>query len=406
MMAGTTASSNQDETATARRTRVAAEAEAGVGPSALRDVLYTPVNRGGDPDQIHASLERTRLALAATAERVLADERRLGAITREYSATHAVRRQPINPTAMDDLRSRGREVGRQLSGAGQPAGLAQPVESAFVQRPTYSTPDKNLRAAGQIAIELEDLEGDERRQQTRRMRELLAAAKEQQLAVQENPGAQPEASRATVAPIPVASHWPNASRQNRQPTQSRYESKVKSNRAPPPAMSRRIEEPAVSSRRNDRPVQSEARPAISNRLGPRQIGQNDARHRIELLERDAQEEEEGAAGPACFGHRIRTEQFPKGFQLPRDTPKYNGSVKPEDWLNDYMTGVRIAGGSRRLAVRYVPLMLQGSARTWLNSLPRDSVNCLEDFQSAFVHNFTGTYDRPNLPRQLALCVQG
>src|SRR3954463_104620 len=101
-------------------------------------------------------------------------------------------------------------------------------------------------------------------------------------------------------------------------------------------MSRRAEEPSVNSKRNDRPVQSEARPAISNRLGPRQIGQNDARHRIELLEKDAQEEEEGAAGPACFGHRIRTEQ------LPRDTPKYNGSVKPEDWLTDYMTAVCIA----------------------------------------------------------------
>src|SRR4051812_19884943 len=111
-------------------------------------------------------------------------------------------------------------------------------------------------------------------------------------------------------------------------------------------------------------------------------------------------------GPACFGHHIRTEQFPKGFTLPRDTPKYNCSVKPEDLLTDYMTTVRIAGGSRRLAVRYAPLMLQGSARTWLDSLPRDSVNCCEDFQNAFVHNFTGTYDRLNLPRQLSLCVQG
>src|SRR3954465_9410036 len=74
MMAGTNASSNQDETAAARRARAAAEAEAGAGPSALRDVLYTPVNREGDPDQIHASLEKTRLALAATAERVLGDE--------------------------------------------------------------------------------------------------------------------------------------------------------------------------------------------------------------------------------------------------------------------------------------------------------------------------------------------
>src|ERR1043165_2666145 len=125
--------------------------------------------------------------------------------------------------------------------------------------PAYSTPDKNLRATEQIAIELEDLEGDERRQQMRRMRELLAAAKEQQLAAQENPGAQPEASRATVAPIPVAGQRPNASHQNRQPAQSRHESKVNRNRAPPPAMSRRVEEPEVNSRRSDRPVQSEVR---------------------------------------------------------------------------------------------------------------------------------------------------
>ena len=154
------------------------------------------------------------------------------------------------------------------------------------------------------------------------------------------------------------------------------------------------------------PQQSAARPAISARLGPRQIGQNDARHRIELLEKEAQEDEEGEAGPACFGHRIRTEKFPKSFTLPRDTPKYNGSVKPEDWLSDYLTAVRIAGGNRRMAVCYAPLMLQGSARTWLNSLPKDSVNCWEDFTSAFIHNFTSTYDRPNLPRQLTLCVQG
>src|ERR1041384_3009417 len=58
--------------------------------------------------------------------------------------------------------------------------------------------------------------------------------------------------------------------------------------------------------------------------------------------------------------------------------------------------------ARCVAVRYEPLMLQGSARTWLNSLPSNSINCWEDFSSAFIHNFTSTYDRPNLPRQLAL----
>src|SRR4051812_19847505 len=106
---------------------------------------------------------------------------------------------------------------------------------------------------------------------------------------------------------------------------------------------------------------------------------------------------------SCFGHRIRTEQFPKGFTLPRDTSKYNGSIMPEDWLTDYMAAVGIAGGSRRVAVRYAPQMLQGSARTWLNSFPSNIINCWQDFSDAFIRNFTGTYDRLHLPRQLVLC---
>jgi hypothetical protein len=44
-------------------------------------------------------------------------------------------------------------------------------------------------------------------------------------------------------------------------------------------------------------------------------------------------------------------------------------VKPEDWLSDYVTAVDIVGGNKRTAVRYVSLMLIGSAQTWLNSLP-------------------------------------
>ena len=105
------------------------------------------------------------------------------------------------------------------------------------------------------------------------------------------------------------------------------------------------------------------------------IGEDDAHHRIEQLARDVQQEVEGPADPACFGPRIRSQQFPKGFILPRDSPMYNGIVKPEDWLVDYMITVGIAGGNRHLAVRYAPLMLQGSARSWLNSLPGNNINC-------------------------------
>ena len=105
-------------------------------------------------------------------------------------------------------------------------------------------------------------------------------------------------------------------------------------------------------------------PTLGGRLGHREgVGENDARHRIDRLARSLALEEEDDVGPPCFGPRIRNEPFPKGFSLPRDTPKYNGSVKPEDWLIDYSTAVSIANGNRRVAVKYVPLMLQGMART-------------------------------------------
>jgi hypothetical protein len=58
--------------------------------------------------------------------------------------------------------------------------------------------------------------------------------------------------------------------------------------------------------------------------------------------------------------------------------------------------IDIAGGNKRTAVRYAPLMLTGSARTWLNSLPTLQINSWHDFQDAFIKNFMVTYKR--LPR--------
>lgn len=60
--------------------------------------------------------------------------------------------------------------------------------------------------------------------------------------------------------------------------------------------------------------------------------------------------------------------------MPRDILKYDGTTKPKDWLVDYSTAINIAGGNLRLAVRYAPLVLKGTTRSWLNSLPKGSVN--------------------------------
>ena len=41
-------------------------------------------------------------------------------------------------------------------------------------------------------------------------------------------------------------------------------------------------------------------------------------------------------------------------------------------------------------MKYVPLMLQGTAQTWLNSLKPYSVNSWLDFADVFIRNFTNT----------------
>ena len=81
-------------------------------------------------------------------------------------------------------------------------------------------------------------------------------------------------------------------------------------------------------------------------------------------------------------------------------------MKPEDWLVDYSTAVNIANGNKRVAMKYISLMFQGTARTWLNSLKPRSINSWVDFTEAFIRNLTSTYKRPPKPRQLSFCVQG
>ena len=68
------------------------------------------------------------------------------------------------------------------------------------------------------------------------------------------------------------------------------------------------------------------------------------------------------------------------LQLPRGTKTYDGSTRPEDWLSDYVSAVNIAGGNHRWALRYIPRMLEGPARIWLNNLKKDSILGWPDFE--------------------------
>jgi hypothetical protein len=55
------------------------------------------------------------------------------------------------------------------------------------------------------------------------------------------------------------------------------------------------------------------------------------------------EDEEKEMGALCFTHRVHRTQVPKGFKLPHDQQKYDGSQEPKLWLSDYLQAIKILG---------------------------------------------------------------
>jgi hypothetical protein len=48
------------------------------------------------------------------------------------------------------------------------------------------------------------------------------------------------------------------------------------------------------------------------------------------------EDDDKDMGALWFTHRVRKTRVPKGFKLPHDQPKYDGSQEPTLWLSDYL----------------------------------------------------------------------
>jgi hypothetical protein len=62
------------------------------------------------------------------------------------------------------------------------------------------------------------------------------------------------------------------------------------------------------------------------------------------------EDGEKEMGAPCFTRRVRRTRVPKGFKLPHDQQKYDGSQEPTLWLSDYQQAVQILGGTRATAM--------------------------------------------------------
>jgi hypothetical protein len=93
------------------------------------------------------------------------------------------------------------------------------------------------------------------------------------------------------------------------------------------------------------------------------------------------EDDKKEMGALCFTRRVCRRRVPKGFKLPYDQQKYDGSQEPKLWLSDYLQAVQILGGTRATAMQILQLHLTGTARSWLSILPNDSIGSWEELES-------------------------
>jgi hypothetical protein len=93
------------------------------------------------------------------------------------------------------------------------------------------------------------------------------------------------------------------------------------------------------------------------------------------------EDNEKEMGALCFTRRVRKMRVPKGFKLPRNQQKYDGSQEPTLWLSDYLQAVQILGGTKATAMQCLQLHLTGAARSWLNTLPNEYIGSWDELVS-------------------------
>ncbi|KAK1593557.1 hypothetical protein QYE76_017479 [Lolium multiflorum] len=128
-------------------------------------------------------------------------------------------------------------------------------------------------------------------------------------------------------------------------------------------------------------------------------GSRDARERLNEYRTDY-------IGPKCFGRMIREEPKPRSsLKLPGNLKHYDGTERPDTWIEDYYNAVTFAGGTPNIACRMLQLYLVGPARIWLSDLEKNTIFCWFDLKTAFEKHFRGTYKRPATASDLQACIQ-
>jgi hypothetical protein len=369
--------------------------------------LEMPVElaEGADPAEIQRALDEMRQQILYEAEQMAKLRQEMDRDMREYNSANGF--TPIvrsRPAQIDRQHVRGKNLAKELDGVAESS-----AHSSFisVSKPVYNTPAKCIKAAEQVVAEWSGLSGETLVQQQARLQALLATASKLNAEMKK---ANPKAPSGII----YSSGDVGQNRSNRQASSpNRHAGRARTNTRPEGSVNSREKKQMMvygpvytgkqagrqhEARGGDRAGRSAGRPprpgrinqptrrhldsseydshvggrgesayparlrdrdTLADRLGGRSLSAGDARHKLDRLMLSEQLEEQGPPGPACFTSRTLNEPPPcNNFHLPRTMRMYDGTTKPQDWLQDYLQAVDVAGGNRRWAIRYVPQVLE------------------------------------------------
>ena len=103
--------------------------------------------------------------------------------------------------------------------------------------------------------------------------------------------------------------------------------------------------------------------------------------------------------------RFSNVRLPRDFKGPRKVPNYTADQPPETWVESYEIAMEMLDVDDAACAKYFTMMLEGTARTWLKSLPANSIRSWAELRARFIQNFKDTCKQPMSIVDLAACVQ-
>ena len=95
----------------------------------------------------------------------------------------------------------------------------------------------------------------------------------------------------------------------------------------------------------------------------------------------------------------------QGFQRPTQGTKFTADEPLETWVESYEMAMEMLDVDDAACAKYFTMMLEGTARTWLKSLPANSISSLAQLRARFISNFKDTCKQPMSIVDLVACVQ-